>query len=204
MTRRLWFWAALLLGLGEALQAPATSAADNWAEVQSPHFTVAGNVNEKELRKVCDQFELFRAVFRNAFPGLRVDMGKPIVILAAKNEGTMKEYVPEEYAVKGHVHSVGRYQLGMDKHYVILRMDQEGDNAYHTLYHEYTHALMHLNFGRIPLWLDEGLAEYLGNARLGNKEARIGLIDDSHLYILQQNKLLPIETLFSVDNNSPH
>jgi tetratricopeptide (TPR) repeat protein len=63
---------------------------------------------------------------------------------------------------------------------------------------------MHLNFGRIPLWLDEGLAEYLGNARLGNKEARIGLIDDSHLYILQQNKLLPIETLFSVDNNSPH
>src|SRR5579859_6579404 len=206
MTRRLWlamnFLAAFTL-CGIPL-APAARAADTWTEVQSPHLTVAGNVNEKELRKVCDQFELFRAVFHNAFPGLRVDMGKPIIILAAKNEGTMKEYLPEEYAVKGHVHSVGRYQIGMDKHYVILRMDQEEDSAYHTLYHEYTHALMHLNFGRIPLWLDEGLAEYLGNARLGNKEARIGLIDPSHLYILQQNKLLPIETLFSVDHNSPH
>jgi len=106
--------------------------------------------------------------------------------------------------VKGHVHPAGLYQQGEDKHYVILRVDSEGTNPFHALYHEYTHALLHLNFTGLPLWLDEGLAEFYGNSQLGEKESRIGTIDNTHLYILGQNKLLPIETLLNVERSSPH
>jgi tetratricopeptide (TPR) repeat protein len=183
---------------------PTTRCADKWTEVKCPHFTVQSNAGEKEARKICDQFELFRATFHSAFSTLRVDPGQPLTIIAAKNENTMKEFLPAEYEEKGHVHPVGLYQGGPEKHYVVLRCGTEGDRPYHTLYHEYTHALMHLNFANLPLWLDEGLAEYLGNASLGDKEVRIGLIDPSHLYILQQNKFLPIETLLGVDHSSPY
>src|SRR5437764_6989785 len=96
------------------------------------------------------------------------------------------------------------YQPGEDKHYVLVRLDLGGANPFHALYHEYTHALLHLNFSGLPLWLDEGLAEFYGNSLLGEKESRIGTIDETHLYILQQNKLLPIEGLLNVEQSSPY
>jgi len=116
----------------------------------------------------------------------------------------MKMLLPEDWEVKGHVHPAGLYQQGEDKHYVILRVDSGGDNPFHALYHEYTHALLHLNFTGLPLWLDEGIAEFYGNSQLGEKETKVGTIDNSHLYILGQNKLLPIEVLLKVEHSSPH
>src|SRR5208282_1858148 len=59
---------------------------DTWIEVRSPNFTVISNGDDKEARKIADQFEQFREVFHNSFPKLRVDLGKPLVIFAVKNE----------------------------------------------------------------------------------------------------------------------
>jgi Tfp pilus assembly protein PilF len=201
--RVLRFW--LIFGLG-LLCAPSGVAygADNWIEVRSPHFTVSSNAGEKEARKIADQFEQIRQMFHASFATLRVDTPEPIVIIAAKNENTMKVFLPEEWETKGHIHHAGLYQAGQDKDYVILRLDTEDTNPYHTLYHEYTHALLRLNFTRLPLWLDEGIAEFYGNSTIQEKEIRTGTIDRSHLYILNQNKLIPIEKLLEVDHGSPY
>jgi tetratricopeptide (TPR) repeat protein len=177
---------------------------EGWVEVRSAHFVVSSNAGDREARRIADQFEQIRGLFHAAFANLRVDPAQPVLILAAKNENTMKMLLPEHWEVKGHVHPAGLYQEGEDKHYVILRVDSEGTNPFHALYHEYTHALLHLNFTGLPLWLDEGLAEFYGNSQLGEKESRIGTIDNTHLYILGQNRLLPIETLLNVERSSPH
>ena len=179
-------------------------AADNWIEVRSPHFIVNSNAGEKEARKVADQFEQIRRMFQSAFTALRVDPAQPIVIVAAKNENTIKLFLPEEWEVKGHIHHTGMYQPGQDKDYVVLRLDSEGDNPFRTLYHEYTHALLRLNFSTLPIWLNEGLAEFFGNSALGDKEIKTGTIDPGHLYLLNQRKLIPIETLLEIDHNSPY
>jgi tetratricopeptide (TPR) repeat protein len=175
-----------------------------WTEVRSPHFVVSTNAGQKEGRRIADQFEQIRGLFHAAFANLRVDPAQPVLILAAKNENTMKMLLPEDWEVKGHVHPAGLYQQGDDKHYVILQLDSGRKNPFHALYHEYTHALMHLNFTGLPLWLDEGIAEFYGNSQLGETESRIGTIDETHLYILGQNKLLPIETLLNVEHGSPY
>ena len=179
-------------------------AADNWIEVQSPHFKVQTNAGEKEARKVADQFEQIRNMFHMAFAALRVDPPQPIVIVAAKNENTLKLYLPEDWEVKGHLHHAGMYQPAQDKDYVILRLDTEGQNPFHTLYHEYTHALLRLNFSNLPLWFNEGLAEFFGNTTLGDKEIKTGTIDPGHLQLLIESKLIPIETLLEVDHRSPY
>lgn len=199
------FFPCLTLALASFLIIPnRVSAADNWIEVRSPHFTVDTNAGEKEARKIADQFEQIRQMFHSAFATMRVDPGQPIVIVAAKNENTMKLFLPEEFEVKGHIHHAGLYQPGEDKDYVVMRLDSEGENPFHTLYHEYTHALMRLNFTGLPLWLDEGLAEFYGNSQLGEKESKTGTIDPGHLYLLQRSKLIPIETLLEVDHQSPY
>src|SRR5438552_6591501 len=83
-----------------------------------------------------------------------------------------------------------------------MQADAQGSNTFHVIYHEYTHALLHLNFSGLPLWLDEGLAEFFGNSSLGEKESRTGTVDADTLAFLQENRLIPIEALLQVDHTS--
>jgi tetratricopeptide (TPR) repeat protein len=177
---------------------------EGWIEVRSPHFTVETNGSEKDGRRIAEQFEQFRAMFHAAFPNFRIDTAQPIVILAAKNENTMKVMLPEDWKAKGHVHPAGMYVQNEDKHYVLLQLDAEGSNPFHVVYHEYTHVLVHLNFSGLPLWLDEGLAEFFGNTTLGEKESQTGTIDANTLAFLRQSQLIPVETLLQVDHTSPY
>ena len=172
-------------------------------EVRSPDFVVASNAGEKQARHVAREFEEIRSVYHDALPRMRLDLGKPIIILAAKNENSMRALLPEYWEAKGRVHPGGLYVTGEEKHYVALQVNAEGENPYHVLYHEYTHAILHVNFPPLPLWLDEGLAELYGNTVIGDKESLVGKPDTSHLALLQQSKLIPLETLLQVDHTSP-
>jgi tetratricopeptide (TPR) repeat protein len=183
---------------------PVQNRVDSWVEVRSPHVVVSSDAGETEARGIAEQFEQMRAVVHATFATLRVDPGQPIAIVAARDENTMKLLLPEEWAAAGHVHPTGLYQYGEDKNYVAMRLDAPGGNAFHTVYHEYTHALLHLNFRRLPLWFEEGLAEFFGNSNLSEKDAKTGTIDKTHVYFLNHSELLPIETLLQVNNDSPY
>jgi tetratricopeptide (TPR) repeat protein len=202
------FWASAALALPFCSDSAAVpSAADanqNWVEVRSPHFAVASNGSENDARRVARQFEQMRAMFHTAFPPFRTDPPQPIYIVAVKNEATMKSFLPEYWATKGHTHPDGIYQAGHDKDFVVLRLDAQGLNPYHVVYHEYTHAMLHLNFTGLPLWLDEGLAEFFGNTTLGEKESQTGTVNGDTLLYLQQKQAIPVETLLQVDHSSPY
>src|SRR6202008_2157218 len=137
---------ALLVFSALVLAPAALGSRDTWIEVQSPNFVVISNAGEKEARKVADQFEQFREVFHSTFPKLRVDLGKPLIIFAVKNEDSLKALLPGYWEVKGRAHPAGLYAPGEDRHFVAVRTNMEGDNPYQVVYHEYTHAIMNLNF----------------------------------------------------------
>ncbi len=180
------------------------SAKDAWIEVQSPHFKVISNAGENEARKIADQFEQFREVFHSSFPKLRVDLGKPLIIFAVKNEDTLKLLLPAYWEVKGRMHPAGLFAPGEARHYVAVRTNIETDNPYQVVYHEYTHAIMNLNFQGLPIWLGEGLAEYFGNSTIHEKEVEIGKIAPYHIEVLQTTRLIPIDVLMQADATSPY
>jgi tetratricopeptide (TPR) repeat protein len=180
------------------------AAKDSWVEVRSPHFIVYSNSGEHDARRTAAQFEEFRELFHAALPNMRIELNKPVVIFAVKNEGNMKTFLPAYWETKDHVHPAGIYLNGEDKHMVLLRLDIEGQNPYEVIYHEYTHALMALNFRDLPVWLNEGLAEFFGNSHLDEKESGFGLPPRGLVYELRTNTLIPMETLLQVDHNSPY
>ena len=186
------------------LAAVAAEPPDKWVEVRSAHFVVSSNAAEADARRVAEQFEQIRAVFHNSFAKLRLDPPQPVVILAARDETTMKMLAPDEWEGEGHIHPAGLFHSDGEKDYVVLRLDAQGTSAFHTIYHEYTHALLHMNYSRVPLWLNEGLAEFFGNSTLGVKDVTTGTADKTHLYVLSKNELLPMETLLQVKENSPY
>jgi tetratricopeptide (TPR) repeat protein len=204
-TRVRWLLLVALAGLlGPAAPQASGQANPNWVEVRSAHFVVSSNAGETQARQIAEQFEQIRQVFHDSFARLRVDPPQPVVIVAAHDEATMRMWTPDEFEGERHVHPAGVFHSDGEKDYVVMRLDAPGITAFHTVYHEYTHALLHLNFNHVPLWLSEGLAEFFGNSTLGPQGARTGTADKSHLNILGKNEWLSIEALLDVKEDSPY
>ena len=178
---------------------------DIWTEVETPHFIVASNDGDTTARRVADQFEQIRFLYSKALSqGLRLDPGIPILIFAVKNEKALSQLMPEDWAQKGHVHPAGLFVPGQEKNYIALRTDVEAEFPYLPIYHEYVHLIINLNYQHFPLWLNEGFADFLGCATLTRNGGKLGQPSASDLEVLQRSKLLPLETLFKVDHQSPY
>ena len=178
---------------------------ENWIEIKSPHYTIYSNAGEHDGRRVAAQFEEIRALFEQSFPRLRVDFGKPTIVYVLKDENSLKLLMPTYGQNKNSVKLAGLYQLSNDRNFAVVRADVTGTgtNPYHVMYHEWAHGLFRLNYRGLPMWLDEGLAEYWGGSDIDNNEGRVGLADPAQLRVLRQNAFLPIATLVSIDASSP-
>jgi hypothetical protein len=97
----------------------------------------------------------------------------------------------------------GLFLRGPEKNYVLLRLDAEGEHPYAVVYHEYTHLLLS-KADWMPLWMNEGLAEFYQNTDIGEKDVALGQASFGDLELLRQNRLLPLPTLFTVDAKSPY
>ena len=190
--------------LAAALPAPARDKQENWIQVRSRHFVVATNANETQGRRVADQFERMRAVFHLRFPKLEIDPASPVIVLAIKDEKDFRALEPEEYLAKGQLKLGGLFLRAPDKNYVLMRLEAEGDHPYKVVYHEYTHLVLGKTAEWLPLWLNEGLAEFYQNTDIREKDVLVGEPSGESLAILRQQRLLPLTTLFKVDHQSPY
>lgn len=192
----------LFLLLASTLTA-AKDKPENWIEIRSPHFAIATSSNEKQARKIADQFERMRALFHALFPKLQIDPSSPIIVLAVKDDKDFRALEPQEYLAKGSLRLGGLFLRGPDKNYVLMRLEAEGEHPYSVIYHEYTHLLLS-KAEWMPLWLNEGLAEFYQNTDIDESDARLGQPSVEDIRFLRQNRLLPLPTLFAVDFKSPY
>lgn len=184
--------------------APARDTTDSWIQVTSPHFIVATNASEKHGRRIADQFERMRSVFQVAFPQLQIDPDVPVIVLAVKSEKDFRSLEPEDSLKKGSLKLGGLFRRGPDKNYVLMQIEAEGEHPYSVIYHEYTHVWLSKSAAWMPLWMNEGLAEFYENTEIHEKDALLGEPSPENLEWLQENRLLPLATLFAVDQKSPY
>ena len=194
-------WLPALLLTASAVARAANPA---WVEVQSEHFTVLTDANEKKARQILDQFERMRWVFQTVYTKANVDPVAPIIIVAVKDRKEFLGFEPEAYLAKGQLNLAGYFLSVPDKNYIALRLDAEGDHPFATVYHEYTHLQMAKAAEWLPLWLNEGLAEFFQNTDIHNKDVQLGEPSADDILYLRQNRLIPLATLLKVDVNSPY
>jgi tetratricopeptide (TPR) repeat protein len=125
-------------------------------------------------------------------------------VLAIRDAKDFRALEPEAYLAKGSLKLGGLFLRAADKNYVLMRLDAEGEHPYAIVYHEYTHLLLSKLADVMPLWLNEGLAEFYQNTDIRDKEALLGQPSADDILWLRQNRLLPLATLFTVDHNSPY
>jgi Tfp pilus assembly protein PilF len=145
-----------------------------------------------------------RMVFRTLLPATDDDSSAPIMVLAVKDRKSLQTLEPEAYLAKKQMDLAGFFLRSPDKNYILLRLDAQQGHAYSTVYHEYTHYMLRKADNWLPLWLNEGLAQFYENTDMDDKTAWLGEVNPDELQFLKRNDLLPIETLLKVDAKSPY
>ncbi len=182
-----------------AMQNICFAGPQKWIELRTPHFVVVTNGSERDARQAAEQFEVIRGVFRQYFKTVSANE-QPLVIVAASDESTFRQLLPEALTQKGAAQRSGIYWNGVDKSYIYLRLDM----PYVTIYHEYVHYVMRRLTPKLPTWMVEGLAEFYSNVRIESKTVWVGAPSANALAILNHQALLPLTTLFAVNASSPY
>jgi len=184
---------------------PPVYASDaDWLEAKSSHFRVLSDGSAEEARAVAHQFEQIRTAFATALPSIRLETAVPLTVLALKDDQSVRALLPQMWKQKA-LKPGGLFAEGREKTFAIVRLDvvrrqsesRASGNGYQVVYHEYTHSVLNSNFRWLPLWLNEGLAEFFGNTQFDNDKIYIGAANVRAEYT-RGRPLLPIEKLLSV------
>ncbi len=199
----LWFAALCILVL---FTSPLEAYEDKWVEVTSPHFTVVSNSGENDARHIAAQCEVVREVFHDDFPSLRADGVAPPIVIAVKDEDSLKVLMPDFWAEKNHARPPGMFQGGLDQDFMTLRTDiraNGNENPYSGVYQEYVYSVLRLNYSALPLWLRTGIAMFYGNTIVEGKYTDVGRPTQAEIMTLQRSHLFPLADLVAADQRSP-
>jgi Flp pilus assembly protein TadD len=198
MTRRAFILPTVVLILLALSVAPA-STKDIWTSVRSENFFLIGNASDKEIRQVATRLEQFRDVFTRLFQNIKFTSPVPTTVIVFKSQSAYKPFNPRNDA--------GYFQPGPDVNYITLTIEHLGEenDPFHVIFHEYVHLLVNNMMPNMPLWFNEGLAEYYSTFYLDDeRKAYLGKVISNHVLYLREQKMLPLKTLFAVDYTSPY
>jgi tetratricopeptide (TPR) repeat protein len=189
---------------------PSAAAERPWVEVKSAHFVVVSDSGEKTAREIVWQFEQIRAAIRVFWPWVRRDLDKPVLVLAARDQASMKALAPQYWEARGGVRPDSVFVTGADRHYIALRTDvnpddKEGINPYSSAYWSYSALALEMSdlTRELPLWLYRGLASFLSNTIIRDSSIQFGRAIPWHLQRLRSGGRLPLRDLLAVDRSSP-
>ena len=185
----------------------SVQAKDEWLQIRSKNFFLIGNASEKDIRKVGTRLEEFREMFRLLFAGANLTSPIPTNVVVFKSDSYYKNFKPKRSDGKIDNFVAAYFQPGEDVNYITLSTEGDGSGndttKYSVIFHEYVHSIVNTNFGKseIPAWFNEGLAEYYSTFEIeADQKVKLGLPLDRHLDLLQQNRLVPLDTLFKLSN----
>jgi tetratricopeptide (TPR) repeat protein len=175
----------------------AVSAKDTWMSVRTKNFYLIGNASEKDIRRVALKLEQFREAFTRLVPLMRYNTPVPTTVVVFKTKSA--------YAPFGPPGSSGYFQAGPDVNYIAIPMEtRRFVGVFNIIFHEYTHLLVNNTFKNVPLWFNEGVAEYYSTFDItDDQKFQLGYPIGNHILFLRENKLLPLRTLFEVTYHSP-
>ena len=202
--RRFYIAAAWFVFLACFAQTPVF-AKDQWLKIESKNFQLYGNASEKDIRGAATRLEQFREAFQQIFPNLKYNSAIPTIVIIFKDDETFSNFKPVDADGKRSEWAGGYFQSGEDVNYIALSIEGDESETYRTIYHEYIHSLVNNDLGlsNIPAWFSEGIAEYYEQLTIENdQKVTLGAINEDNLELLRQNKLIPFETFFSIDNYS--
>jgi len=94
----------------------------------------------------------------------------------------------------------GFFQAADDRNFIGIEMSSA--DPFGTICHEYAHSLLRSNFPVMPLWFEEGFAEYFSTLQIVGNQVQYGGIPPQYAAMLTSSQWMPITALFTVQHDS--
>jgi hypothetical protein len=169
--------------------------------VDTPHFIIVGDVSARELRATATKFEGFHEALRRVLPSASTTAPVPTVVIVFSNNTAFMPFKPQ---YQGKPKDVAGYaSAGLDVNYIAMLSAAEVSER--VIFHEYTHMIVANAVASVPLWLNEGLADFYSSFALmdNGRRAQIGLPIIEHLRLLNGSLRVPLADLLKVERGSP-
>lgn len=165
-----------------------------WIRVESENFTVYSSAGERRARSYLDDFERVRAFFLQALPTIRPRTETVRIVIF----GDRKEY--REYQPNERTPAFYRGGTGED----LIVFGPLGQGAFPVAIHEYVHLLVNHAGLKLPLWLNEGLAEYYSTLEPRGSKVLAGKLPPGRRELLLMEKWIPLPVIFGVEPESEY
>ncbi len=197
-----WAWVlVLLVAAPAAAQGPEVPIGEHWLRVRTEHFQLLGNADSRKTVEIGQRLERFREVLARLKPGLRLAAPIPTSILIFKNDRSFSPYKQAQSSAGSEL--VGFFLSHSFGNVIAVNAYPPSGNGLEVVFHEYTHFFVRHNFPHLPLWANEGLAEYYSSFEQLGSEIVIGAPIARHLESLRRQSFIPLERLFAVTSESP-
>jgi tetratricopeptide (TPR) repeat protein len=178
------------------LAGASARAADSWSYGASDHFEVYATGGAGTVREALTYFERTHTFFVQLFPNLAPKTKALTRLIIFSNDKQFAPYRPNASAA-------AFYLSGSDRDYIVMgRLDE---TSLPIVVHEYSHLALKHAGGVYPIWLNEGLAEFLSSMKLDDGHITVGSIQPYALQYLQASgqAMFDLKRLFAVGHDSP-
>jgi hypothetical protein len=153
-----------------ALAVTATLHADRpWTLLRGEQLTLIGQQSPATLQRVAVDLEQFRSVLGGLIRNAQRPLALPTHVYVFDTRKQLQPFLPRH---DGRVASLGGYfHHDGDVNDIALALEGYDESA-RLVFHEYTHLLVGNAARSIPVWLNEGLAEYYSTYALEPRHAR--------------------------------
>ena len=199
--------AAIVIMIAASATTSAT-AADKWIEVKSAHVTVVSSASGSSTRTLAWQLEQMRLAITKLWPWARVDLDRPLLVVAVDDEPGMRALAPR-YFQRGGIRPDSVWVSGADRYYLAIRADQQAeDNAYTnphvSAYFSYASLVLDRSVPvELPEWFSRGVAGVLSNTIVRQNQILLGPPIPWHLETLRERTRLSLPALLAVTRKSP-
>jgi hypothetical protein len=175
------------------------AADEEWSLVRSPHFVFISSAGERRTREIAGELETLAAALSSLTPQFRVSTEAPTRVFLFARPNESRGYF-DMLLDRRDAHVSGVFVSQKAGGSMLMNASTARDDR--TPFHELVHDLINNSDARPPLWLEEGLAEYFGNAEARGGKLYVGERLRKHALVLQQRTLMPLDELFAIRRES--
>jgi len=166
--------------------------------VRTGHFRFFSNAGKGATRRVAVDLEELRAVLAE-LTDYELHSPIPTLIYAFRHD---RSFDPYKTLYQGKPAAISGYFMAREHaNYIAINADSRDTSG--IVFHEYVHYVSASNFGYLPTWLSEGLAEFYSSFEVVDDTVYIGLPIRRHLALLRGSIPIPLNQLLAVDQGSP-
>ena len=181
------------LVLGGSPLAAQQVEAESWWTATAPGVVVHTDAPLERGLDVALALSRFRAVFARLSPAIELRSPAPTTVLAFRDA---ESYAPFHHA-SGGATILGQFLGHADGNLLTLDAGTRLVGSYAVVFHETVHYFLRHNMPWVPLWFNEGLAEYYSTLESEGDRVVLGRPVEHHLAALRRGGGLSLDELLT-------